>query len=122
MKNFRDLEVWQKSHQLVLGIYRETESFPKTELFGLTSQMRRCSASIPANIAEGCGRSNNGDFHRFLQNAMGSGSELEYHLILAGDLGYLAPEAGAVLHRKLASVKQMLVKLSRKVATDHYQR
>ena len=121
MKDFRELEVWRKSHELTLAIYKETESFPRTELFGLTSQMRRCCASIPANIAEGCGRSNDGDFHRFLQNAMGSGSELEYHTILAGDLGYLDHQTAVALQMQLASVKQMLVKLSRKVATDRYR-
>ena len=97
MKNFRDLEVWRKAHELTLEIYRSTDCFPKQELYGLTSQMRRCSASIGANIAEGCGRSNNGDFHRFLQQAMGSGSELEYHVLLAFDLGFLSADRKLLL-------------------------
>lgn len=75
MKDFRDLQVWAKSHALTLAVYQATGSFPKEELFGLTSQMRRCSASIPANIAEGCGRRGNGEFHRFLQISTGSASE-----------------------------------------------
>jgi four helix bundle protein len=74
MKDFRELKVWQKSHELTLLMYRMTESFPKTELFGLTSQIRRCSASVPANIAEGCGRLGNSELHRFLQMACGSAS------------------------------------------------
>jgi len=122
MKDFRDLEVWRKAHDLTLSVYRNTETFPKQELFGLTSQMGRCSASIAANIAEGCGRSNNGDLHRFLQNAMGSAVELDYHVLLAADLGYLQPAAERQLCPKVVAVKQMLSKLSRKVAIDHYNR
>lgn len=121
MKDFRDLEVWKKAHELTLAVYQSTEGFPKHELFGLTSQMRRCSASIAANIAEGCGRSNNGDFHRFLQNAMGSAVELDYHVLLASDLGYLGTANGS-LAPKVVAVKQMLSKLSRKVAIDRFQR
>src|ERR1700689_5776992 len=89
MKNFRDLQVWSKAHNATLDVYRVTSSFPKEELFGLTSQMRRCSASIAANIAEGCGKRGNNEFHRFLQIASGSASELDYHLLLARDLGFL---------------------------------
>lgn len=83
MKNFRDLQVWSKAHEVTLGVYRETAHFPKEELFGLRSQMRRCSASVATNIAEGCGRRGNAEFHRFLQISAGSASELEYHLLLA---------------------------------------
>jgi four helix bundle protein len=93
MKDFRDLVVWQKSHQLTLAAYRETMSFPSDERFGLTSQIRRSAASVPANIAEGCGRCGNGEFHRFLQVAMGSASEVEYHFLLAHDLKYLKRKA-----------------------------
>ena len=83
MKDFRKQKVWGKAHDLALKVYRVTEAFPKTELFGLTSQIRRAGVSIPANIAEGCGRDTDADFARFLQIAMGSASELEYHLLLA---------------------------------------
>ena len=79
MKGFRDLQVWAKAHALTLEIYRATVGFSKEELFGLTSQMRRSSASVAANIAEGCGRTGNGEFHNFLQISTGSASELEYH-------------------------------------------
>ncbi len=118
MKDFRQLTVWQKVHALTLQIYRNTALFPKTELYGLVSQMRRCSASIGANIAEGCGRSNNGDFQRFLQNAMGSASEFEYHLLLSRDLDYVPEERYLELNKQLAEVKRMLVALTRKVSID----
>ena len=89
MKDFRELRVWGKAHEMALGCYRLTAEFPRTELFGLTSQIRRCGSSIPANIAEGCGRLGNTELHRFLQIACGSASELEYHFLLAKDLGYI---------------------------------
>jgi four helix bundle protein len=101
MKDFRELKVWQKSHELTLLMYRMTESFPKTELFGLTSQIRRCSASVPANIAEGCGRLGNSELHRFLQMACGSASELEYHLLLGKDLGYISSRDHLNAHKQL---------------------
>jgi four helix bundle protein len=80
MRDFKEYKVWEKSHYLALEVYRVTATFPKEELYGLTSQIRRASTSIPANIAEGCGRSGNTELARFLQIAMGSASELEYHL------------------------------------------
>ena len=86
MQDFRDLKVWQKSHQLTLEVYRSTATFPREELYGLTSQIRRASSSIPANIAEGCGRNSPNELRRFLEIAMGAASELEYHLLLARDL------------------------------------
>jgi len=118
MKDFRDLEVWHKAHQLTLQSYDATRVFPKEELFGLTTQVRRCSASIAANIAEGCGRSGNGDFHRFLQTAMGSASELEYHFLLARDLGYLPQQRFDSLNQEIVRVKKMLASLVRKVALE----
>jgi four helix bundle protein len=90
MKDFKELKVWVKAHQLTLAVYQATTTFPKEELYGLTSQMRRSAASIPTNIAEGCGRGSDDDFRRFLQIAMGSASELEYQLLLAHDLGYFS--------------------------------
>ena len=77
MKDFRKLSVWGKAHSLVIEIYKITASFPKSETFGLTSQIRRATASIPANIAEGCGRDGQADLARFLQIALGSASELD---------------------------------------------
>ncbi len=92
MKDFRDLKVWQRAHQITLTIYRCTRDFPREETYGMVSQLRRCSASVAANIAEGCGRSGNPEFGRFLTMAMGSASEMEYFLLLARDLHYLPRE------------------------------
>src|SRR5260370_13453777 len=89
MKGVRELKVWQKAHQMVRSCYTMASGVPKQEILGLASQIRRCSSSIPANIAEGCGRLGNAELHRFLQIAWGSSSELEYHFLLARDLGYL---------------------------------
>jgi four helix bundle protein len=118
VKDFRELKVWGKAHEMVLAAYRTTASFPKAEIFGLVSQIRRCSASIPANIAEGCGRLGNNELHRFLQIACGSVSELEYHFLLARDLGYIPAAGYAPLHERLLELKRMLVALTRKVGAD----
>jgi len=118
MKDFRDLQVWAKSHALTLTVYRATSSFPKEELYGLTSQMRRSSASIPANIAEGCGRRGNGEFHRFLQISTGSASELEYHILLARDLGFLAQGDFESLTGQVQEVKKMLAGLIKRVESE----
>src|SRR5215472_6661494 len=93
MKDFRRLKVWERSHRLTLQVYVHTRSFPKDELYGLTAQIRRAAASIGANIAEGCGRRGDAELGRFLQIAMGSACELEYHLLLARDLGILTGPA-----------------------------
>jgi four helix bundle protein len=80
MRDFREFKVWEKAHSLTLDIYKATATFPRAEMYGLTSQLRRASSSIPANIAEGCGRGGNAELARFLQIGMGSASELEYHI------------------------------------------
>jgi four helix bundle protein len=108
MKNFRDLQIWNRSHGLTLEIYRLTQSFPKTETHGLVSQMRRSSSSIPTNIAEGCGRNTEKDFARFLDNAMGSASEFEYQLILAYDLQYIPQDTYDQTNAELNEIKRML--------------
>ena len=108
MKNFRDLQIWNRSHGLTLEIYRLTQGFPQTETYGLVSQMRRSASSIPTNIAEGCGRSTDRDFARFLDNSMGSASELEYQLILARDLKYITQEAFDGTISELTEIKRML--------------
>ena len=92
MKDFYGLKVWHKAHELTLAVYQVTSTFPKSEIFGLTAQLRRSSSSIAANLAEGCGRDTDGDFRRFCSVAGGSASETEYHLLLARDLGIVAPE------------------------------
>src|SRR5438477_5915237 len=101
MKDFRNLKVWQKAHELTLATYKATVCFPREELYGLVSQIRRCCASIPANIAEGCGRRGNPEFHRFLQIASGSASELDYHLLLAHELVFLSDSEYASLNDAL---------------------
>ncbi len=118
MKDFRDLDVWRKAHSATLAVYRATADYPKEELYGLTSQMRRCCASIPANIAEGCGRRGNGEFHRFLTIAMGSASELEYHLLLSHDLGFLELTKFDALTFQTQEIKKMLASLIRRVDSE----
>jgi four helix bundle protein len=108
VRDFRALKVWEKSHEVVLEVYRVTGAFPADERFGLTSQMRRCAASIPANIAEGCGRDTDQDFARFLQIAAGSACELEYHLILSRDLSLLASDAHQRIDEEVQEIKRML--------------
>lgn len=115
MKKFQDLVIWERSHQLTLHIYNLTRTFPKEELYGLTSQIRRSSSSIPTNIAEGCGRNSELDFNRFLAIAMGSASELEYQLILSRDLKYCSEEDFEVLASELKEIKKMINSFSQKV-------
>ncbi len=111
MKDFRDLNVWKKSRALVLAVYKASRGFTKEELFSLTSQFRRAVASVPANISEGCGRASDADFGRFLQIAMGSASETEYHLLLAYDLHYLNNDAFGELTKGVIEVNRMLASL-----------
>ena len=115
MKNCRDMVVWQRSHELTLAVYRATQEFPREELYGLISQLRRSSSSIPCNIAEGCGRRGNGEFHKFLQIATGSASEVEYQLFLSHELGYLSREGYSRLSRDVVEVRQMLAGLINRV-------
>ena len=115
MRNYRDLIVWEKAHRLTLAIYQNTRAFPTGERFGLTSQMRRASASIAANLAEGCGRRSDGEMARFVQIAMGSGAELSYHLLLARDLGLLEQAVYNAMNSDLAAVMRMMSALSSKV-------
>ena len=118
MKDFRQLKVWEKAHQLALVVYKATKEFPKEELYGLTSQIRRASMSIPTNIAEGCGRNTDAEFARFLQIAMGSASETEYQLILARDLEFLPINTYEKLHNDVEEVKRMLASLLKTIRTD----
>jgi four helix bundle protein len=108
MRDYQRLKIWEEGHRLTLRVYEVTGGFPREELYGVVSQLRRCSASIPANIAEGCGRSGDAELHRFMLIAMGSASELEYHLLLANDLGYLTPDSYRDLSDATQKVKRML--------------
>jgi four helix bundle protein len=111
MKDFRQLKVWEKAHQLALAVYKATKGFPKEELYGLTSQIRRASMSIPTNIAEGCGRNTDAEFARFLQIAMSSASETEYQLLLSHDLEFLTKEQYEKLNADVTEIKRMLTSL-----------
>jgi len=115
MRNYKDLRVWEEAHRLTLTVYKTTQAFPRDERFGLTSQIRRSSASIAANLAEGCGRRSDGEMGRFVQIAMGSGAELSYHLLLAKDLGFINEEQHSGLNASLERVLRMLSALSAKV-------
>lgn len=118
MKDFRNLKVWEKAHSLTLAVYKTTGRFPRQELFGLTSQMRRCSASIGANIAEGCGKLGNNEFQRYLQIASGSASELDYHFLLARDLGFFEDADYSRLAGELLQMRKMLTSLPQKVQSE----
>ncbi len=108
MKDFRKLKVWDKAHALTLDIYRATVAFPREEVYGITSQMRRASSSVAANIAEGYGRGSDGGFHRFLNTAAGSAVELEYFLLLYRDLGMISEQGYDDLQSSVAELQRML--------------
>jgi four helix bundle protein len=111
MEDFKDLKVWTKAHDLTLLVYQLTRAFPREEMYGLTSQLRRAASSIGANIAEGCGRRSDGEMRRFLQIARGSASELEYHFLLARDLQFLNGDEFKDLEGKVLEVQRMLASL-----------
>jgi four helix bundle protein len=108
MKDYKKFIVWQKSHQLTLDVYKITSVYPKEELFGLTSQIKRACSSIPMNIAEGCGRNSDKDFCRFLYIAFGSANELEYQIILSIDLNFIERQKGQNLLNQIEEIKKML--------------
>ena len=118
MQDFRNLRVWQKAHHLTLDIYKSSAAFPREEIYGLTSQMRRSSVSIGANIAEGCCRQGDCELGRFSQIAMGSASELEYEVLLAHDLSILKESDYARLSREVVEIKRMLAALIHKLRSD----
>lgn len=120
MQDFKNLKVWERAHQLTLQVYQATRCFPREELYGLTSQMRRASASIGANIAEGCGRRGNPELIRFLQIAMGSASELEYHLLLARDLKMLSEIGYERSSNHVVEIKKMLGSLIHRLRTEQF--
>jgi four helix bundle protein len=118
MRDFKKLQVWGKAHELSLAVYKATSTFPQQELFGLTSQLRRAAVSLPANIAEGFGRSGEAELARFLRIALGSASELEYHIILSTDLRYLNNSASQHLLKHVTDVKRMLTSLIQKLTAE----
>ena len=109
MQDYHNLAMWQRSHQLTLDIYRITrEQFPKEELFGQTNQIRRAAASIPTNIAEGCGRNSRAELAQFLNIAAGSASEVEYEILLAKDTGYITFEQYEHLSKEIREIRSMI--------------
>jgi four helix bundle protein len=115
MQNFKDLIVWQKAHKNVLSVYNQSKSFPKEELYGITSQLKRAVISVPTNIAEGSGKSTKKDFANYLQTALGSAQEVEYLLLLSLDLGFISTEVYNDLGNTNNEVKAMLISLIKKV-------
>lgn len=115
MQNYKDLKVWEKAHSFTLSVYEATRLFPKEELYSLTNQLRRAASSIPANIAEGCGKNSNLEFAHYLNIALGSANESEYFLILSKDLKYLVEESFQLLFKNINEVKGMLINLINKV-------
>jgi four helix bundle protein len=113
MGDFKKLEVWQLAHSVACEVYRATASFPKTEAYGLTAQLRRSAASIPANLAEGCGRNGDTELGRFVRISLGSATELEYHLLLSRDLGLMASPAYEGLVNQALRMQSMLAALLR---------
>ncbi|MDP2994034.1 MAG: four helix bundle protein [Anaerolineales bacterium] len=111
--------MWEKAHHMVLAVYKATEIFPRQELYSLTNQIQRAAVSIPANIAEGCGKSGDADFGRYLQIAMGSSSELEYLLLLSHDLGYLPEGTFQNLATSLIEVRKMLNALLQRLKANN---
>lgn len=119
MQDFRKLKVWEKAHKLTLKIYKQSSTFPKEELFGLTSQLRRSTHSIPTNIAEGAGRGSGADFARFIQIAMGSACETEYLLLLCCDLQFYPKNEYENLNKEIIEIKKMLTALIKRLRADH---
>lgn len=115
MKTHKNLKVWEESISLVTDIYKQTENFPKSELYGLTNQIRRSSVSIPSNIAEGAARHSSKEFVQFLYIALGSASELETQLIIAVNLGFMSKDVDNKLKIKLDSISKMLYGLIKNI-------
>ena len=111
MQNYRNLIVWQKAHQLTLDVYNVSTSFPKEEVFGLTSQLRRASSSVPTNLAEGSAKLTDLDFRRFVSIAFGSANETEYIIFLSFELKYISEEEYLKLDAQTKEVKKMLAGL-----------
>jgi four helix bundle protein len=118
LKNYKELKVWQKAYQLCIEIYKVTKTFPKEEIYGLTSQIRRAAVSVPSNIAEGYGRRTAGEYIQALYVAYGSYCELETQILLSGDLGFVRDENLDRLKRNLGDVERLLKALIRSLERD----
>jgi four helix bundle protein len=118
MQHFTNLVVWQRSHKLVLALYRASVGFPPHERYGLTSQLRRAALSVPTNVAEGSKRASQTDFARFLNLAEGSLSETEYLVIVSRDLGYIEPAAATPYLKEITEISRMLAGLGSKIVRE----
>lgn len=118
MRDFRKLRVWEQSHQLTLLLYSQTKTFPNEEKYGITSQIRRAVASIPTNIAEGCGKISDKDFARYLNISFGSASELEYLMILSKDLDYISSDMFLTISTEIIAIKKQLYHLIKKLNAE----
>ena len=118
MKNFKNLDIWQRSMAMVKSVYVLTDTFPKTEVYGLTSQIRRAMVSIPSNIAEGCGKNSTPDFARFLDMALGSAFELETQLIVSENLGFVNSKDLQPLLEELTQIQKMINKYNQALRTS----
>lgn len=115
MRDFRGLKVWERAHRIVIDVYKLTTDFPAHEQYGLVSQLRRAAVSIPANIAEGCGRNSQKELHRFLEMALGSANELEYLFHLSKELGYTEKKAIDSMTNQIVEIKRMLTGLNKRL-------
>ena len=115
MRDFRTYDIWKLSHVFTLKIYELTKSFPKSEIYGIISQIRRASTSIPTNISEGCGRDSDAEFNRFLPIALGSASEVEYLIILSKDLNYIEENSSIILNEEINVIKRKIYSLKQKL-------
>lgn len=115
MQDYKKLKVWEKAHAFTVVVYAITRTFPRDEVYALTSQIRRCAVSVPSNIVEGCGRGSNPELVKFLHYALGSANELEYQLLLSRDLGYVSAEAHVPLAASVLEIKRMLAALIVKI-------
>src|SRR5258705_12822176 len=118
MQNYKDLKVWEKAHLFTLKVYDVSKTFPKDELYSLTNQLRRAASSIPANIAEGCGKNSQQEFAHFLNIALGPANEAEYFLLLSKDLKYLPEQKFLELTENINEIKAMLISLIGKVRNN----
>ena len=115
MRDFKKYDIWKLSHVFTLKIYDITKSYPKDEIYGLISQIRRASSSIPTNISEGCGRDSDVEFNRFLTIALGSASEVEYLILLSKDLNYIDQDSFIVLNEEINLIKRKIYSLKQKL-------
>jgi four helix bundle protein len=118
MRNYRDLQVWTKAHTLTLDLYQLSRQFPREELYGMVTQLRRAACSIGANLAEGCGRRTQAELARFTRIAMGSASELDYHLLLSRDLGFVKNDDYQRVSTLLEEIRKMLTSLLNSIENE----